>query len=68
MTVLVTGANGFVGSAVCLQLTQAGIAVRPLVRTVHATAPSIFSLPPVVADLERNTNWIAGAAPFPWTG
>lgn len=59
MTVLVTGANGFVGSAVCLRLVHEGFYVRPVVRTVQPAVPSANLLPPVVADLERNTDWSA---------
>jgi nucleoside-diphosphate-sugar epimerase len=59
MTVLITGANGFVGSAICSRLTHSGINFRPLVRNVHFVASSIYTLLPVVADLERENDWTA---------
>lgn len=37
-TVLVTGANGFVGSALCSRMQQRGIAYLPVMRTGMATA------------------------------
>ena len=59
MTVLVTGASGFVGSAVCLRLLHEGFYVRPVVRTVKPAETFPNLLPTVIADLERNTDWSA---------
>jgi nucleoside-diphosphate-sugar epimerase len=60
MTVLITGANGFVGSALCSRLSNSGVSVRPVVRNVDTAALSIYPLLPVVTDLERDTDWAAG--------
>ena len=59
MIVLITGANGFVGSAVCARLSNSGVAIRPVVRHLTFDASSIHSLPPVVADLQGDTDWAA---------
>jgi nucleoside-diphosphate-sugar epimerase len=57
MTVLVTGAYGFVGSAVCLQLAHDGINVRPVVRNLRSIAPFPNFLPAVIADFELSPDW-----------
>lgn len=59
MRVLVTGANGFVGSAVCLRLVHEGFYVRPVARTVQPAELSVNLLPTIVAHLEHNTDWSA---------
>lgn len=59
MTVLITGANGFVGSGVCSRLLRAGIQVRPVVRTAYYSESPVNSLAPVVAHLQADTDWAA---------
>ncbi|TFW16748.1 SDR family oxidoreductase [Massilia arenosa] len=51
MTVLVTGANGFVGRAVCAELARRGTALRGAVR--RNPQPGQVA----VGDLGRDTNW-----------
>jgi UDP-N-acetyl-alpha-D-quinovosamine dehydrogenase len=51
--VLVTGASGFVGSALCAALPAAGYAVRRAVRTAQAAAPNDV----VVGDIGSDTDW-----------
>lgn len=50
--VLVTGANGFVGSALCAALPGAGYRVRRAVRTARGTPDEI-----VVGDIDEDTDW-----------
>ncbi len=57
MRVLITGANGFIGAAVCSQLKHAGFVFQPVVRSAHSTALSTQTLPPVVVDFEGDTDW-----------
>ena len=57
MTILVTGANGFVGASVCAKLTGTGFAVRPVVRTMSPAAISTDLLPPFFANFEGDTDW-----------
>lgn len=54
MKVLVTGANGFVGRAVCTVLRQAGHATLPAVRR-----PSGLAEERVVGDIDPATDWRA---------
>lgn len=57
MTVLVTGANGFVGSAVVRRLVEVAKPVRPCIRSSQATT-IIFNQPCItVADLSGATDW-----------
>jgi len=51
--VLITGANGFVGRALCSHLAEAGIAVRAAVR---AAAPDVVGVV-VVGDIDGATDW-----------
>ncbi len=55
-TVLVTGANGFVGRAVCDALTAAG---RPVRRGVRASASPAAADTVAVGDLGPDTDWRA---------
>lgn len=55
-TVLVTGANGFVGQALCPALRLAGYEVRGAVRKLPLEAGSILLME--VGDIGPDTNWI----------
>lgn len=60
MTVLVTGANGFVGTALCLRLAKHGIATRSAARlwpTGQRNAGTID-----VGDISANSDWSAALA------
>ncbi len=59
--VLVTGANGFVGTSLSAALAQAGIAVRLAVRSGQAAAEIVRRLPPVAEGSSRGAE-IADAA------
>ena len=54
MTILVTGASGFVGTALCAQLAATGHAPRPAVRTAHGLPGEV-----VVGDIDARTDWTA---------
>lgn len=61
MKILVTGANGFVGRAVCKTLSNAGLSVRGTVRK-RENAPSINNVPfngelITIGDIGPNTKW-----------
>ncbi|WP_339781630.1 NAD-dependent epimerase/dehydratase family protein [uncultured Thalassospira sp.] len=56
----ITGANGFVGQAVCKAALAAGYAVRPLVRseTAKAQLPAdLAQYARVVGDIDGDTDW-----------
>lgn len=54
MTVLITGANGYIGQALCSRLQAAGHSVRGLVRSnVAADALRARGVDPVLGDLDR---------------
>lgn len=56
MTVLVTGASGFVGRAVCAELLRGGYAVKGAVRAVGV--PLLAGVEPVpVGDIGPDTDW-----------
>ena len=57
MTVLITGANGFVGAALCEVLRKYAVPVRGVVKT-HA-APHKSGLNVEVGEINANTNWHA---------
>ncbi len=57
MTVLITGANGFVGSALCEVLCKYAVPVRGVVRT-HAP-PHKSDLNVEIGEINANTNWHA---------
>lgn len=57
MTLLVTGANGFVGKAVCLAAQSRGLQVRAAVRTlasIDAAGPIDYS---AVGEIHGATDW-----------
>ena len=55
---LVTGASGFVGQALCAELVRRGCAVRGVVRSHAAIAASIMSVS-VISEISADTNWSA---------
>lgn len=57
MKVLVTGANGFVGRAVCAALRQTGHAVTPAVRQAQGLAQE-----QVIGEVDAQTGWRAALA------
>ncbi|MBM3567077.1 MAG: NAD-dependent epimerase/dehydratase family protein, partial [Alphaproteobacteria bacterium] len=57
MRVLVTGANGFVGRAVCAELTLRGHAVVAAIRTAEKAAGLSCVRAAVVGDLGPDTDW-----------
>jgi len=52
--VAVTGANGFVGQAVCAELVARGVTVRRLVRVIGASLDVV-----AVGEISRETDWEA---------
>ena len=61
--VLVTGANGFVGTALCERLVKQGVAVRAAVRsgsTASSYPPGVQTVE--VGDIHVGTDWIATLA------
>ena len=59
MRVLLTGANGFIGTAICSKLKHLDFTVQPVVRTMHSKVLSSHTLAPVVVDFKSNTDWSA---------
>lgn len=61
--VLVTGANGFVGAALCVQLVKQDMAVRAAVRTVGAPGawPIAVQLSKI-GDIHAHTDWTVALA------
>lgn len=57
-TVLVTGATGFVGSALCETLLQSGYTVRVALRSDRAVAPAVAEKA-VVGLIDATTDWDA---------
>ncbi|WP_153133168.1 UDP-glucose 4-epimerase family protein [Dechloromonas hortensis] len=55
MTVLVTGANGFVGSALCESLSREAVSVRGVVRTLKSHPSCIEDI--VIARVSSGTDW-----------
>lgn len=55
MTILVTGADGFVGSALCERLRNDAVPVRGAVRTLRSQIDGCQSA--VVADISAETDW-----------
>lgn len=56
MKILVTGANGFVGQALCKKLLDSGCQVTGAIRRKDARLPSGVE-PVIVGDIDRNTDW-----------
>ncbi len=54
MTILVTGATGFVGTALCAHLAANGHTPRPAVRTPHGLRDEV-----VIGDIDAHTDWTA---------
>lgn len=63
MNVLVTGANGFIGRAVCRRLTTEGHSVSMLVRRASIGGSVLPELVHEAADFAGIENTLAGAAP-----
>lgn len=60
MRILVTGANGFVGSALCARLLMEGIAVHAAVRSPSSAPPTSPMLQPfTVGEIGQEMNWEA---------
>lgn len=60
-TTLVTGANGFVGRALCATLLAQGYEVRGAVRENNAVPPSnVMCI--AVGEINKQTNWLAALA------
>lgn len=57
MTILVTGANGFVGTALCRRLVQGGHNVRGVMRTLTSAEASQAGEVVVVDDIGPGTDW-----------
>ncbi len=57
MTVLVTGANGFVGSALCVRLSVEGISVRGAMRALNLKPNCTEAV--VIGNLAEKTDWTA---------
>jgi nucleoside-diphosphate-sugar epimerase len=55
MKFLVTGANGFVGKALCTELLRRGEAVSAAVRSASSVVEGVESI--VVGAIDGNTNW-----------
>lgn len=55
MTTLVTGANGFVGSALCTRLRRDGVSVRGTARTLNSQLG--FADDVAIAPLSSETDW-----------
>lgn len=55
MTTLVTGANGFVGSALCARLRRDGVPVRGAVRSLRSNPDGAEAF--TISNLSSDTNW-----------
>ncbi len=62
MKVLVTGANGFVGRALCSQLSRQGYEVRGSVRGISPVALPATATTVVVGEAGPATDWTAAVA------
>ncbi|HKA44161.1 MAG TPA: SDR family oxidoreductase [Burkholderiales bacterium] len=60
--VLVTGASGFIGAALCRALSDAGYQVRRALRSLPASEADLHSRAFVVGDIGSHTNWAAALA------
>lgn len=59
MTTLVTGANGFVGTAIVLQLEIIGRSVRPCIRSGRSASAHFKQACVAIEDLSDSTDWHA---------
>ena len=57
MTTLVTGANGFVGSALCARLCRDGVSTRGAVRSLNSKPDGAEAF--AIGSLSAETNWTA---------
>lgn len=57
MTTLVTGANGFVGSALCARLRRDGVPVRGSVRSLNSKPDGAEAF--AIGSLSSDTDWTA---------
>lgn len=55
--ILVTGASGFIGAAVCSELRSRGYTVRAAFRSESAAAADVSGESIVVGDLDSSTDW-----------
>ena len=55
MTVLITGANGFVGQGLCSRLSDQDLSVRAVKRSCAGASEAIESV--AVGDIDGNTDW-----------
>jgi nucleoside-diphosphate-sugar epimerase len=55
--ILVTGANGFVGSALCTKLSRDNISVRGVVRSLDSQSDTAETI--AIHDLTSQVNWMA---------
>ena len=60
--ILVTGASGFVGAALCGALHARGFAVRGAVRSLHSSFPASGVQPVAVGNLDFATDWSSALA------
>jgi len=56
LRILVTGASGFIGTALCRALLERGHAVRAMARSAHAAEPSRLQWV-AVPDIAKEFNW-----------
>jgi nucleoside-diphosphate-sugar epimerase len=61
MSVLVTGANGFIGSALCVALQAVGIRVRRALREALPGVPDVFP----IGEIGPGTDWSTALAGIP---
>lgn len=60
--VAVTGASGFVGTALCCELHARGFAVRGTVRSLHSSFSASGAEPVAVGNLDSTTDWSSALA------
>ncbi len=54
-TILITGANGFVGRALCQKACASNLSVKGMVRSVQTLVPDVE--PVVIGEIDANTDW-----------
>lgn len=60
--ILVTGASGFVGSALCGSLCSRGLPVRGVARTLRSFVPAYGVESVVIGNLDAETDWTSAMA------